>query len=347
MEKHKPSRVLITAISFFNYAQSVGRAFTALGYDVKIDICNQHVPFLQRLLDRLLHRDSFMYVRRDYQAHIKQVFDTYKPDLVFAFSSIHLTEESLDYFRHHSSKVIVWAVDSIKTYPIYRSHIDHIDVLCCFEKSDVDYYASIGKKAYFVPLAYDPTIYSPQKVDKDVDLCFVGGMCGKDQRFRGQMIERLVEHYPDKRILAYGQYKPLYIPTFFQWLFRKHKDVFMNYDIPPSEVNNLYARSRIALNIHHKQTTYGANQRVFETCGAGIYQICDKNPYIASIFPNGEVGLYSTEEELYTLIDYALSHDMSQQTQAAYNIVMQGHTIEKRIQQILNLLNDESTHNRC
>ena len=103
-------------------------------------------------------------------------------------------------------------------------------------------------------------------------------------------------------------------------------------------MNNLFARTKVALNIHHKQTFNGANQRLFEACGAGAYQICDANPYIEQLFPNGEVGLYHNEQELYALIDYALTHDMSAQAQAAHDIIVKNHTFTQRIQQMLALL---------
>jgi spore maturation protein CgeB len=115
----------------------------------------------------------------------------------------------------------------------------------------------------------------------------------------------------------------------------------LNYNINPASVNDLFARTKVALNIHHKQTFHGANQRLFEACGAGSYQICDANPYIEQLFPNGEIGIYHNEEELFELIDYALSHDMSEQAESARQIVVNNHTFVNRIQQMLNILYSE------
>ena len=94
------------------------------------------------------------------------------------------------------------------------------------------------------------------------------------------------------------------------------------------------------LNIHHEQQRNGANPKVYEIAASGAYQICDANPYIEQLFPNGEVGLYHNEQELYALIDYALTHDMSAQAQAAHDIIVQHHTFTQRIQKMLALLNN-------
>ena len=153
----------------------------------------------------------------------------------------------------------------------------------------------------------------------------------------GGLLESIVERYKDKNIVIYGEYKP-YFKNPIKWLFRRNRNVFKNVNIEPRLVNELFSRTKIALNIHNKQTFNGANQRLFEACGAKAYQICDKNPYIASVFQNGEVGLYENKEEMMNLIDYALQHDMSENAEKAYNIILNGNTFESRVKQMIELL---------
>jgi spore maturation protein CgeB len=134
---------------------------------------------------------------------------------------------------------------------------------------------------------------------------------------------------------VYGPYKPYY-KNLISWLFREKRSVFKNVHIPPEKVNELFSRSKIALNIHHEQTTDGANQRVFESSGAGAYQVCDANPFIESLFPNSEAGLYHNDEELFACIDDALNNDKSENARRAQQIVLSGHTFKHRIEEILN-----------
>ena len=76
-----------------------------------------------------------------------------------------------------------------------------------------------------------------------------------------------------------------------------------------------------------------------KACGAKTYQICDANPYIESLFPNGEVGLYHNEEELFSLISWALDENNKQErerhAEAAYQIISEKHTFLSRVREML------------
>ncbi len=336
-------KVLIISAPFFDYQISVAKAFQALGYEVKIETYDEPIHPFRGLL-RWRHKFSCNKEalreksRQKYKKYIEQSFDAFQPDIVFTYNGTILKDDTLDYFRAHGAKVIVWMYDSIQRpdRAMCKPHFDHADLFCCFEERDVEYLATKGKKAYFLPLACDTDVYYPiANTEKDIDILFVGAIYTSPKRI--QLLEELVKRYPHKKIVIYGEYKP-YFKNPITWLFRKHRDVFKNVNIAPEQVNRLFSRTKIALNIHHKQTFHGANQRLFEACGAGAYQICDRNPFIESIFPNGEVALYTNKEEMFTAIDYALSHDMSRQAEKAHRIIIEEHTFIKRIKYMLDLL---------
>lgn len=138
--------------------------------------------------------------------------------------------------------------------------------------------------------------------------------------------------------MIYGWYKP-FVKNPIKWLFREKRNVFKNVNIPPAKVNELFSRTKIALNIHHEQTFHGANQRVFEASGSGAYQVCDANPYIESLFPNGEVGLYHNEEEMVEQIRWALDsanvQERERRAKAAQKIILKGNTFLSRVKQML------------
>ncbi|MBQ8720805.1 MAG: glycosyltransferase [Paludibacteraceae bacterium] len=336
------SKVLIISAPFFGYQNSVGKAFQALGFDVRIETYDEPIhPFkgILRWRHKLaINKEPLREKSRlKYKQYIENVFDEYKPDIVFTYNGTILKDSTLDYFRNGGAKVIVWMYDSVQRpdREMCISHVQHADLFCCFEEKDVEFFEKQGEKAYFLPLACDTEVYYKQDNVKDIDILFVGTIYTSPKRIL--LLEKIARKYSNRKILFYGEYKP-YFKNPIKWLFRGYRDVFLNHNIAPSIVNDLFSRSRIVLNIHHKQTFHGANQRLFEACGAGAYQICDKNPFIASLFQNGEVGLYDNEEELFELIDYALTHDMSQNAKAGYEIVLNNHTFDKRIEQMLELL---------
>ena len=339
------SKVLIISAPFFGYQNSVGKAFQSLGFDVRIETYDEPIhPFrgILRWRHKLaINKEPLREKSRlKYKQYIEKVFDEYRPDIVFTYNGTILKDCTLDYFRQRGAKVIVWMYDSVQRpdRAMCISHIQHADLFCCFEETDVDFFEKQGEKAYFLPLACDTDVYYKQEATKDVDILFVGTIYTSPKRV--ELLETLAKKYPDKKLLFYGEYKP-YFKNPIAWFFRGYRDVFLNYNINPASVNDLFARTKVALNIHHKQTFHGANQRLFEACGAGSYQICDANPYIEQLFPNGEIGIYHNEEELFELIDYALSHDMSEQAESARQIVVNNHTFVNRIQQMLNILYSE------
>lgn len=346
-------RVLIISSPFFDYPQSVGRAFAQQGWEVRIETYDEPIhPFHGWLKWRhkfSRHREQLKEKSREaYATYITAVFHDFRPQLVFSYNGTILKDSTLDAFRQEGAKVIFWMYDSVlrPDRARCRAHIDHADAVFCFEKKDVDYYASQQKTAYFLPLACDTSVYHPLPgIPKDIDLLFVGTLYTSKRR--KALIEDVVAHYPKARIVVYGQYKPFFKNP-VTWLFHRHYNVFKNYNIAPERVNALFARTRIALNIHHEQTSYGANQRVFETCGAGAYQICDSNPFIAGLFPQGEIGLYANREQLFACIDQALAQDMSTQAAKAHDIVLSHHTFAHRVATMLNVVYGaapyESTH---
>jgi spore maturation protein CgeB len=271
-----------------------------------------------------------------YNTYIRQVFDNYSPDLVFTYNGTILFTETLAYFKQ-SAKVLLWMYDSVLRHDRKQCipHIDAVDAFFCFEKRDVEYFQSIGKTAHFLPLACDTTVYYPIKAQKDIDILFVGTIYTSPNRVK--ILEAIANRYAGKKILFYGHYKPFYKNP-VKWLLRGHRSVFLNKNIAPSTVNDLFSRSKICLNIHHAQTTNGANQRVFEIGGAGAYQICDYNPYIKSLYPNGEAGLYANDDELFALIDEALVNDKSNEAKAAYEIITDHHTFKNRVEEMLSFI---------
>lgn len=339
-------KALIISADFFGYQESVARAFRNAGYDTRIETYDEPIhPFrgLLKWQHKFSHNKETLRAksRAQYSGYIRAVYNEYRPDIVFIYNGTILSDDTLDYFRSRGAKVIIWMYDSVlradRTMCI--SHIDHADLFCCFEEKDVEFYAAQNRTAHFMPLAVDSTIYHPIPHNhlRNIDILFVGTIYISPRRI--DLLERLAKRYPDKKLIFYGHYKP-YFKDPIGWLTLTNRQVFRNVNIPPVRVNQLFSQTKVALNIHNQQTFNGANQRLFEACGAGAYQICDRNPYIESIFPNGEVGLYDNFDQMCRLIDYALSHDTSAQAAAAHKIVMENHTFDVRIRQMLKLINN-------
>ena len=193
----------------------------------------------------------------------------------------------------------------------------------------------------FLPLAYDPHVFFPiDNQNKDIDILFVGTIYISPKRI--SILTMLIDAFPDKKIQIYGHYKPFY-KNILKWLFREKRNIFKNRNISPKKVNELFSRTKIALNIHQSQTINGANPRLFEAAGAGVYQISDYNEYIRTLFSNGEIGFYDNDQQLIQCIEEALNNDNSAAALNARHLVEKQHTFLNRIDYVLQLLNNADT----
>ena len=330
------SNVLIIGPNFFNFNQSLEGVFLSLSWGVHLEAYDEPIhPFRGWVKWKhkfSLNREKLKEKQSEkYQKYIISQFLQIKPDLVFILNGTILKSETLTFFKQ-TSKIVLWMMDSVFRYPKCLNHIDYVDYAFFYERKDVVYYQTLGKKAYFLPQAADTNIYYPKKCSKTIDILFVGVLYSYQKRI--DLLKKIVEKFPTKKIKIVGKYKPIE-KNFFKCLFREKRNIYTNQNVAPSVVNLLYNQSRMVINIHHETQIEGANPKVFEICAAGAYQICDYNPYIASLFPNGEVGLYRNEQELLDLIEDTLKNDKSEQTQKAYEVVVNFHTFEVRVKEIL------------
>lgn len=334
-------KVLIIGPNFFDYTYKIASVFSKKGYDTFVEIFDDPIHPFKGIM-KLKYKFSFdkeqqkKISRNNYKCYIEERFEQISPDLVFILNGNILEITTLDFFRE-TSKVVLWMFDNIKRFPYSALLVNHIDLFLCFDQSDVDLLRSQGIDAFFLPQACDINTYYPLlNKDKDIDILFVGNIYGYEKR--KVFLNKIIDRFGDCCIIRfYGIYQ-YFSKNPLKWLFRPHKNIFFNNVVEPTLVNDLYNRSKIVLNIHHQEQKYGANPKVYEICGSGAYQICDANPYIEQLFPNGEIGIYHNEEELFELIDYALTHDMSEQAERAHQIVVNNHTFVNRIQQMLNIL---------
>ena len=331
-------KVLIIGPDYFNFLSAAATAFRSLGKEVSVlPYDNPIHPYttLMKWRYRLGDKEKLQAESRALFAQTaREAFDGFRPGLVFIMNGEILDAASLYYFRK-SAKVAVWLFDSRLKLPRAEAHIDHCDAFFCFDKADVKWYAARGKKAFFLPQACDSTVYRPLKLERDIDILFVGNLFYSKRR--KDIMNAVIERYPKRDIVVYGDYQP-WFKGLGQWLRRPHKGIYRNMNVTSEEANFLYNKAGIVLNIHQESQKDGANPRVFEICGSGAYQICDRNPYTEALFPEGTVGLYSNLDELFEKIDFALHNNMQKQADAAREVVLEKHTFENRMATVLEVV---------
>lgn len=330
-------RVLVIGPQFYHFLPAVEAAFRESGWTVRVEGYSAPVhPY--RWYNRCrykLSRNKTELERRSldrYQACVLRVFEDFRPELVFVLNGDFLSGGTLDTMRR-SAWVALWMFDTVSRLPGARGHEEHVDALFCFDKADVQAFEARGVRAWFLPQACDTTVYRPiPGTRKDIDILFVGNLLYSPRR--KQLMNVVIDRFPDRKIRVYGWYQP-WFKGLGAWFRRPHKCICRNINVSPQRANRLYNRARVVLNIHQEHQRDGANPRVFEICGAGAWQICDRNPYVEALFPEGTIGLYDNQEELFCRIEEALSQDKQEAAARACRLVRTQHSFRNRAEAVL------------
>lgn len=331
-------KVLIIGPEFYDYNLSAAGAFTNLGFETSVlgYSAGTVTSFAERIQYHLAKdkRKFFEENERRFNEKVLAEFNHFNPDLIFIIHGGVLHADTMAKMK--SCKRVLWMMDSLARGNVISEFIKQIDYVFFFEKTDIDFLRErAGIKSWFLPLALDPKVYFPEKSEQEIDILFVGALYEN----RMEMLGRIAEEFKDKQIKVYGNYySPLRRPL--HHLFRKNKNVFLNKNISPAKVNQLYNHSKLCLNIHHAQSKFGVNQRFFEISGSKAFQLVDKKGYIEENFTAEEIMTYSSEAEMMEKIHYAFNNFPQTQEMAAkaYEKVVSEHTFTHRIKYVLDII---------
>ena len=193
------------------------------------------------------------------------------------------------------------------SYPYRLSVAKKADYVFCAQKEGVEKMKADGiENPIWLPHAFEPQAYPKGEVlTKKYDVCFVGHINTKN---REDALDRLFSEFPN---FYYGQA-----------LF--------------DEAAQKYAESKVCFNI---SMTNDLNMRTFEIMGTGSFLMTSWIPTIEEFFEDGKhLVLYRSLDELIDKTKYYLDHDTEREkiAQAGYEEVIKNHTIQKRVDVILN-----------
>jgi len=172
-------------------------------------------------------------------------------------------------------------------------HVDY-DIVFSAHKKFVKIYENLGAKSYWLPFAADPRINRPWKVNKDLDLLFIGNIPSGSKRAR-ILFELL------KWIKGIGKKLSFMIARAFL-----HDYAY------------LINRAKIVLNI---STWNELTMRIFEVLGSGSFLLTDENEEVKELFiPRQHLDIFKSFEDLKDKILYYLENDSERA-----NIAAQGH----------------------
>ena len=336
------SDLLLIGPNFHDFNQYVASAFRELGWNVALHSYDTPIhPFssFNKIRYKLSSNKASLTEssRKAFSSEIIKKYKELAPKLVFVLNGEMLTPDVLQEMSL-SSTVVLWLFDSITRLPLCWEMLPYYNSVFCYEYDDIQIIKErTAIEAKFLPQAVDPSAYhSIGDSNKKWDIVFAADLWKSERR--KHLIQKVVSAFPDRKIRVWGIYKPWY-KGFWQSLTRERRDVYTNCNATTEQLNQDYNSSQVVLNIHHEQQRNGANPKVYEIAASGSFQICDANPYIESLFPHGEIGLYHNETELMEQIKWALDpknrEDRDNKAKQAQEIVCSSHTFKHRMQFVL------------
>ena len=329
-------KALIIGPLFFGYSKSVTRAFGQAGYEVAtMEWVEGGVENIKEKIGFNLAADKHTFFEKKELAFNRKVVEKYhvfKPDIVFVIRGSVLNRETLLVMQR--SVMILWMMDSIFLVEKTLRNIDMYKHIFLFERQDIPALKQqYNIDAHFLPLALDESVYYPvENKHKPIDILFVGAL----YEDRIKLLRKIAEQFKDKNIKIYGIYfsKLRNLKRFF---FRKDKKIFVNKTMQPDQLNIKYSEAKLCINIHHKQSVYGVNQRFFELSGAKALQLCDRRGFIEDNFTADQVLLYDSEEHLFVLLQKILADHLAYEKMKnnIYDEVLAKHTFLYRIKEVI------------
>ncbi|MDR6999847.1 glycosyltransferase [Neobacillus niacini] len=240
----------------------------------------------------------------------------------------------------------LWVVDDPYMISLHITKAKMFDFVITEDSGAVPVYKNNNIKPIHLPLAVNPSFYSPMEVpDKyKYDICFVGSALP----IRLKIIDDLTPFLKDKKFILIGRW----------WQKLKNysilKNNIINHTIPPNEVAKYYNGTKIVLNIHRtvndvnlnpqRVPAYTPNNRTFDIAACQAFQLATYRRDLEKYFDLGnEMVCYHNVQDLKEKIDYYLENNTEKQRIAenAYKRTMHDHTYVKRLEELIGILKKE------
>jgi spore maturation protein CgeB len=266
--------------------------------------------------------------------HLKLWFKIKKNDYCIVITPHVLHTKTWKMLQKRNTTIVAWLGDDPirKGNPkIYLPFFRHIFVV---DSSWIEHITPHNPNVSLLPHAFLPEIFHPlPNTEKIFDVVFVGdSFQGTSEGiYRADLLRYLHEHgihitlFGDKNwCSSFGQKE-------YNFLGKIYKGFVKN----PHTLNEIYNQSKIVLNIHHRQVTNGANQRIFEASGSKAFQISDKQALVQELFSDS-IPSYTNKQELLQLVQYYLSQKIEREEKVKHaHEVAYKHTYHERVSNLL------------
>jgi len=345
-------RVLVVGQPFQEYVRMVADGFRTCG--VSAEILEFETPRQGPLqqLKNALSRDYFhgrnVGMKRTNALAMERAVMSHAPDYVVVMNGGEVTNATRSYCTRNGIRMAMWAYDSCSRFKWIADAARYYDVIYSYELNDLEI-LSQSSTAHLLPLAYDPARYFPidNGTVEDVDVSFVGTIKSHYSR-RTELLRQLSTGLKGARLETWSNATPFYSPFRYQDVLIRiagGNTKVIRGNATHQQINELYNRTRICLNIHGSTEQKALNPRSFEILGSGGFLLTDI-PFMAlKDFEDGrDYVVYSGPDDLLQKARKYLHDEEARKRikESGHRIARESHTYAARAAEILKGLRQES-----
>lgn len=264
----------------------------------------------------------------------------YKPDVLLVLLGENIQPRTIEKINQAGVITVNWVFDTL-LFPYRRDYLRNVscvyDYIFIIDSLDILKFIDIkAKHIESLPLGCSPRVHRRVDLSEEEfkkfgsDVAFVGTLSPQRQK----MLESLNDF--DLKIWGHWQKKsPL--------LGENYKEQ----DIYGEGAAKIYNASKITIDIHNlyglEKEIFNVTPRVFEVPACGGFLLTNYVPQLNEFYKVGEeIIAYKNIEELKDLVRYYLQHDRERKeiAQRAYQRARQEHTYAKRLERLLNAVED-------
>lgn len=262
-----------------------------------------------------------------------KVCKNFQPNAMLTVKGTMLFPETLAQMSKSGIKTLNWYPENVY-HPLHTKwflkHYADYDQFLIFDSSVVEKFSlDHPEKIKYIPFAIDPESFQVGNITDEgrqkyeANICFIGAP------------------YPE-RVALLSAIEDLGLKI-FGWSGWQKTKLARHYHGPlnAQESAKAYKLAKICINTNLEPPTYGVNVKTFEIPASGGFQLTDYRKDLDALFDIGrEVAVFKDRTDLREKIKYYLEHDQERKNiaRAGHERVLQDHTMDARVKQILNLI---------
>lgn len=285
---------------------------------------------LEKLGFKVTRFDELTFNKIKYN-NTKTLLDTAPDLLIFTKLRVPEAQNLIDQCKSRGIKTICWVPDLYfgldrEVEVIKKKSIFQADYVFTPDGGNDDKFNRYGINHHCVRQAIDYWSTDYTRIDKDIDILFVGTLGVEHGKPRADLINFLIKNYGDK----------------FTWVGSNGPE-----QVRDDKLTNLIQRSKIVIGDCVYSKNYWSN-RLYETIGRGGFLIHPKIPGIEKEIIDGEHYVsfeYGNFVDLKQKIDFYLKRDdlRNKISKNGYEFIKKNHSILNRVQEIENIINNETS----